>query len=104
LVTINNVEVGRTPLQKDFTFYGTWDVQVRKEGYQTLRTQSPVIAPLWQWPPFDLLAEFMPFRPHDQVKLFYRLQAVTPVQDDPEQIIQRAGELRGKLQGPDPGS
>ena len=33
LVWINDVEVGRTPLETDFTFYGIYDVRLRREGW-----------------------------------------------------------------------
>src|SRR4051812_4161464 len=49
LVYMNDQEVGRTPIRRDFQWYGTYDVVVRKEGYETLRAQTPVIAPPWLW-------------------------------------------------------
>ena len=33
LVYLNGQEAGRTPMNKSFVWYGTYDVQVRKEGY-----------------------------------------------------------------------
>jgi len=60
LVYLNGEEVGRTPLQRDFLWYGTYEVVIRKEGNETLRTRQKVIAPWWQWPPFDLFAELFP--------------------------------------------
>ncbi len=60
LVFLNDQEVGRTPLTRQFTFYGTYDVRLRKEGYRTLKAQSLVLAPWWQWVPFDLAAELFP--------------------------------------------
>jgi hypothetical protein len=32
LVYLNNNEIGRTPITTDFTYYGNFDVQLRKEG------------------------------------------------------------------------
>ena len=61
LIYLNGVEAGRTPLERDFVYYGTYDVAVRKEGYETLKTQGKVIAPWWQWVPFD----FFDFNPAD---------------------------------------
>src|SRR5438045_3252646 len=40
LVYLNGVEVGRTPVQRDFVWYGTYDVQVRKDGYDTIKAHS----------------------------------------------------------------
>src|SRR5258705_14001278 len=66
LVYLNNQELGRTPLTRDFKWYGDYDVQVRLEGYETLKTHEKVIAPAWNWVPFDLFAQLIPanFKDH----------------------------------------
>jgi hypothetical protein len=69
LVFLNDTEAGRTPLTRPFTFYGTYDVRLRKEGYKTLKTKSLVLAPWWQWVPIDLVAELFPVTDH-QTKHF----------------------------------
>lgn len=97
LVWMNGQEVGRTPFERDFTWYGTYDVQVRKEGFQTLDTRSKVIAPWWQWPPFDFFAEFWPGRATDERRLHYTL-APAPQQVDPQAVLARAAEMRGQLE------
>ena len=38
LVYVNNQEIGRTPMRRDFTWYGNYDVVLRKDGYETLKT------------------------------------------------------------------
>jgi hypothetical protein len=38
LVSLNDLEVGRTPLGREFQWYGTYDATVRQDGYETLRT------------------------------------------------------------------
>jgi hypothetical protein len=99
LVYLNNEEVGRTPIERDFTWYGNYDVVVRKEGYETLKTSRQVSAPWWQWPPIDLLAEMMPWHPTDRQSLQFSLKPATPLDAPPEQLIDRAGQLREQLQG-----
>jgi hypothetical protein len=100
LVYLNDQEVGRTPVTRDFVWYGDYDVQVRKEGYETLDTHKWVVAPWWQWPPFDLFAELMPFRPADERKLHFDLQATSPGEVNPEQLLERADALRQQLESP----
>src|SRR5438477_10191182 len=73
LVFLNGVEVGRTPVTRDFTWYGTYDVALRKEGYDTVKAHSKVIAPWWQWVPIDFFAEVAPVRLKDQQTLTYTL-------------------------------
>jgi hypothetical protein len=99
LVTLNDMEVGRTPLSKRFTWYGTFDVQVRKEGYQTLNTTTPVIAPWWQWIGFDLIAELLPIRLQDEHEVSYTLKPQSLEQVDPDAIVQRGQKLREQLEG-----
>jgi hypothetical protein len=95
---MNDQEIGRTPFSKTFTWYGTFDVQVRKEGYQTIKAETPVIAPWWQWLPFDLLAEILPIRLEDRHDVAYSLKPSSDVQTDPEAIVQRGQALRERLE------
>ncbi len=97
LVYMNFQEVGRTPFERDFTWYGTYDVQVRHEGYEPLKTRTPVIAPWWQWPPSDLFAEFIPGL-RDERTIRYTLKPATTQPVEPEEILGRAERLRGKLE------
>jgi PEGA domain len=55
-VTVNDVEIGRTPVEADFTFYGVYDVLVTKEGFEPLRNKARAKAPLYEFPPVDLAA------------------------------------------------
>jgi len=96
LVYMNGEEIGRTPIERDFTWYGTYEVQVRKDGYQTLKTTSKVIAPWWQWIPFDLFAELFPVT--DRHHLNYTLAPATTLPADPEVMLSRATEMRADLQ------
>src|SRR2546426_10771649 len=97
LVYLNGEEAGRTPMRKNFVWYGTYDVELRKEGYETVSRNTPVWAPWWQWPPFDFFAEFSPLPLEDQHVVRYRLAPVTEFQTDPQQALSRAVELRGRL-------
>jgi hypothetical protein len=98
VVVMNDQELGRTPLTKDFIWYGTYDVQVRMDGYETLSTRQRVIAPVWQWPPFDLAAELWPGHAKDQRHFFYTLKPISTTQVSPETMLARSAELRSKLE------
>lgn len=97
LVYLNGEEAGRTPMRQTFLWYGTYDVQLRKEGYVTRSAKTRVWAPWWQIPPLDLLAEFIPLPLKDEHTLAYRLRQVTEPQTDPAQLVERAAAMRGKL-------
>ena len=96
LVYLNGEEAGRTPLQRDFLWYGTYDVVIRKEGAETLRTRQKIIAPWWQWPPFDLFAELFPL--DDRRSYQYTLQPAADAAIDVDAILTRSGEMQAKLQ------
>jgi hypothetical protein len=95
LVTLNDEEFGRTPVTRPFTWYGTYDVQVRKDGYQSLDTRGVLIAPWWNWVPLDLIALALPL--HDHQRLHYKLEpAATQPADDPV-LLRRAEDLRKEI-------
>jgi hypothetical protein len=98
LVTYNDNEIGRTPLEKSFTYYGTFDAQVRLEGYETIKTGTPVIAPWWQWLGPDLIAELLPIRLVDRHEVQYTLKPLSKQQLDPDALIERSQRLREQLE------
>lgn len=99
LVYLNGDEVGRTPVTKEFIYYGTVDVNLRKDGYKTLSARPRVWAPLWQVPPIDLIAEAFPLT--DRHKVSYKLTPEPIGQGDvidKPALIERAVRLSGKLE------
>jgi len=93
-VFVNDEEVGQTPVKFTFLWYGDYDLLLRKEGYETLRTHYRVNPPWYQWPPFDLIAEtLIAGTIHDVHELpTYEL---TPAAIPPTaEVVQRAVELR----------
>ena len=98
LVYLNQQEIGRTPLTRDFKWYGDYDVQLRLEGYETLKTNQKVIAPAWNWVPFDLVAELLPFPIKDRRSYSYSLKPLDPAKDQPAGLLDRADYLKGKLE------
>jgi hypothetical protein len=97
IVYLNGQEVGSTPLTRDFTFYGDYDVVLRKDGYQTLKTDKEMHAPIYQWVPLDLVMELMPFRVKDQRHWEFTLQPASTQPVPPEAILGRAEQLEGEL-------
>jgi PEGA domain len=97
LVWLNDVEVGRTPLETDFTFYGTYDVRIRREGYEPISTSAKARPPVQELPGIDLAAEALPVQLHNVVRWHWTL---TPLAEnvnkaDAEASLKaRAQELR----------
>ncbi len=98
LVYLNDQEVGRTPVTRTFKWYGTYDVEIRKEGFEPLKTTAAVIAPWWQFPPVDFAAEFVPGTHEDHRKFNYVLRQPALQEEDPALLIRRGEQLRDRLE------
>ena len=93
MVYLNDEEVGRTPVTKNFTWYGDYDVVVRKEGYQTLKTHAKLIEPWYQVPPIDFFAECLtPATIRDNRHLEYTLEPTS--RPSPAEIVERAQQFK----------
>ncbi len=93
LVFVNGEEVGRSPVQTDFLWYGDYDITIRKEGYQTLRTHWQIDAPWYQVVPLDFFFEVLwPRELHDQRSASYTLERQAA--PDVEELAARAEALR----------
>jgi hypothetical protein len=99
MVWLNDREVGRSPLDVDFDYYGTYDVRLEREGYEPQMTSGDAQGPWWDVVGLDLVAELMPFTIHSRVQWHYALE---PIDDDPEALTRRARELRSKVAEPEP--
>jgi len=93
-VVLNDQEVGRSPVRVPFTWYGDYDIMLRKEGQKTLQTHHRVKAPWYQLPVIDIFAEcLVPFTIHDdRVLETYVLDPYeAPNKDD---LLQRADQMK----------
>jgi hypothetical protein len=95
LVYLNGEEVGRTPLRYDFTWYGDYDVTLRREGYETLNTHRKLKAPLRMWIPFDLITEMAGGK--DRQSWRFAMEPTPETSADAQALFSRAAELRGEL-------
>lgn len=98
LVYLNDVEVGRTPVEVEFLYYGEYDVRLVRDGYTPLVTSGLAKAPWWDTIGLDLIAEAVPGEPHAKIEWHYEM---TPETFETAQILERADDLRDRL-GPPP--
>lgn len=98
LVFISDREVGRTPVTQPFTWYGDYDIVLRKEGSETLETHANLLPPWYELPPLDLLSALAPWTYHDRRYLHYELKPLS-LPDD-EQLLRSARELRERAAEP----
>src|SRR5687767_15636766 len=87
LVYLNGQEVGRTPMKYDFRWYGDYDVILRRDGYETLKTSRKIPTPLYGIPPFDLGAEM--FGAKDKREWTFALQPADASAAEPQALINR---------------
>lgn len=57
LVYVDDYEIGTTPVSTDFTYYGTREIRLVKDGYETLTVKQPIPAPWYQVFPFEFFAD-----------------------------------------------
>ena len=95
LVRIDGKDVGYTPASIDYTWYGTREVQLLKDGYET-QTQLINIAPPWyQRVPLDFLSDnFLGTHIRDQRRFDLQMQPKRP--DVSSDVIQRGRSLRSE--------
>jgi hypothetical protein len=97
IVWLNDVEIGRTPVETDFTFYGTYDVRLNREGCEPIVTTREAKAPVHEWPGLDLVALALPFTFTNVVEWNFEMTP-TPESIDPEAaaaaLLERADEAR----------
>ena len=89
-VYFNGKFMGETPVDFDFEWYWEHEVELKKEGYETISNTEEIKAPVYMWIPFDLAMELLPFTIKDNRELTYTLKPrkVSLENDDQEVIIE----------------
>ncbi len=100
IVLLNDEEIGRTPVRVPFTWYGDYDIIIRKPGFQTVKTNHKISTPWYEIPGIDIFTEcLMPFTVHDDRTLdTFVLQPSEPV--DKQVLLQSADELKSRALNP----
>jgi len=97
VVWLNDFELGRTPVETDFTFFGVYDVRLAKPGYEPLMTSREAQAPLHEQPGIDLIAAALPGVRRTRIEWHFVLAPVAESADPraaEEALIERAKALR----------
>jgi len=95
LVKLDGKDIGYTPASFDFTWYGTREVQLLKDGFETHTEQIDVNAPWYQKFPLDFVSDnFLGHHVTDHRQFSFQLQPNRV--DMSSDVIQRAGALRSE--------
>ena len=97
LVTIDRQSVGRTPLSVPFTYNGTREIQVEKDGFKTINVQQQ-FKPTWyeRFPVSFVTENFWPREIRDHRLVEFQMEPKTQVQEN--LLLERASEMRGNVQ------
>ncbi len=90
---VDNYEIGTTPVSTAFVYYGTREIRLVKDGYETLVIKQPIPAPWYEYLPFDFITEnVVPGHIRDERVVTYQLRPAAQVPQD--QLLGRAEALR----------
>ena len=96
-VTIDDQPIGYTPLKVPFTYYGTRDIQLEKDGFKTVKVSERIRAPWYQKIPLSFFADNFAGREiRDERMLDFELEPRTQVQEN--LLLDRATDMRGNIQ------
>ena len=85
--------IGVTPVSTSFTYYGTRQIQLVKDGYETLTIRQNFAPPWYEIPPIDFFVEnFWPREVRDERIVSFHLEPRKRI--PAEEILQRAGQLK----------
>jgi len=93
VVYIDNYQIGTTPVATDYVYYGTRQIRLEKDGFETLTVMQPIRTPWYQVFPLDFVSEnLVPQETRDERTLDFQLipQAIVPT----GQLLDRAEGLR----------
>lgn len=96
-VRLNEREVGETPLETDFTWFGTYDVVLTHPGYEPLITSEKASPKVHDWPAFDLITGALPYVKRTHMRWHFTLTPHTP---DTDALLTRAQDLRTSFPEP----
>ena len=96
LVTLNDEEIGTSPVAVSFNWYGDYNVVIRKEGFETLKTHRKLKGPWYDMFPFDLFAQVLnPNRIVDTYEWTFELEKQK--QPSRQELIKSAEDLKSQL-------
>lgn len=95
LVYVDDRPIGVTPVSANFLYYGTRQIRLVKDGYQTLTVMQPIATPWYEIPGIDFFSENLtPGELRDHRTFNYRLVPQSVVST--EILRQRGEELRAR--------
>ena len=104
IVMLNDEEIGRTPVETGFRYFGVYDVRLQREGYEPIVTEKEAVAPIWEYPGIDLLAIMAPWRVKTHLEWHFDMETVpetgtAEAERAEQELFDRARSLRAASRG-----
>jgi len=97
VVTLNDEEIGTSPVTVSFNWYGDYCVRISKEGYETLNTHKELKGPWYDHFPFDFFAQIASAkRTVDKYEWTFTLEEKKQITQ--QELVEKAQQLRKELQ------
>lgn len=94
---VDNQEIGVTPVGTDYTYYGTREIRLEKDGYEPVVQLHTFRTPWYQYPGLDFVSEnLVPWEIRDQRELDFEMVPLRMI--PPEELRSRAEQLRANAQ------
>ncbi|MHC4309616.1 MAG: PEGA domain-containing protein [Planctomycetota bacterium] len=96
MVVLNDEEIGNSPVTVSFEWYGDYNVAIRKDGFETLKTHRKLKAPWYDGFPFDFFANTLnPDRIVDEFEWTFELEPKKDISR--KELIHNAEDLKKQL-------
>jgi hypothetical protein len=90
MVYVDHQNIGTTPVSANFTYYGTRQFEIIKDGYRTEKFLRRFNPPWYEWPGLDFISETLwPYEKRDERIIDVQL---SPETDVPTEALIRSGE------------
>jgi hypothetical protein len=94
-VMVGDREIGYSPASVDFTWYGTEEITLMKDGYEIESHLVKIPRPWYQVPPLDLVSDnLLPGRVKDHHRFDFKLQPRVIVPSN--ELIERGNAMRSE--------
>lgn len=96
-VSVDRQGIGHSPVSVPFTYYGTREIQLEKDGFKTVRVEQDIRPPWYAMFPLSLISENFAGREiRDERVMDFSMEPKQSI--DQSQLLDRANDLRGNIQ------
>ena len=96
-VTVDRQAIGMTPVAAQYTYAGTREIHLEKDGYETIDVKQRIVSPWYDRPILSLFSNNFAFREIRDDQVFdFEMRPLQQVNE--KELIDRANQLRYDVQ------